>query len=92
MQATVRKHILNLWSLQGNTPFSMNGKTMVIHERSKFETFVAVIYKMIQIFHYPHLLPWLQQNCPVHHFFWSMGEASTSFWLPTSSVFYLCTR
>ena len=37
MQAKVRKRILNLWSLLGNMPFSVNGKTMIIHERSNLK-------------------------------------------------------
>ena len=69
MQATVRKRILNLWSLLGNMPFSVNENTMVIHGRSKCETLLAATYKMIQIFHYPHLVSWLQQNCPVTTYF-----------------------
>jgi hypothetical protein len=37
IQAWVRKHILNLWSLLRNTPVSMTGKTLVIHEGAEFK-------------------------------------------------------
>jgi hypothetical protein len=36
IQAWVRKHILNLWSLLRNTPVSMTGKILVIHEGAEF--------------------------------------------------------
>jgi len=39
IQAWVRKQILNLWSLLRNTPFSMTGKILVIHEGAEFKTF-----------------------------------------------------
>jgi hypothetical protein len=38
-QAWVRKQILNLWSLLRNTPFSVTGKILVIHEGAEFKTF-----------------------------------------------------
>jgi hypothetical protein len=38
-QPWVRKRILNLWSRLRNTPFSMTGKILVIHEGAEFKTF-----------------------------------------------------
>jgi len=67
IQAWVRQQILNLWSLLRNTPFSMSGKILVIHEGAGFKNFPmsSYLYKMPSSFHCSCAVPWLQQKCRV---------------------------
>jgi hypothetical protein len=64
IQAWVMKQILNLWSLLRNTPFSMTGKIMFIHEGAEFKTLLSsYLHKMTSYFHCSCVVPWLQQKC-----------------------------
>jgi hypothetical protein len=44
VQAQVRKQVLlDLWSWQGNIPFYIHGKILVIQERARFHTFLCLV-------------------------------------------------